>query len=116
MIPKTSDRRCSAHSRQRSTRANPSMSSAGHAPQGILWDSCRVGASADGATVARISTHGSWAPHLYDAHQYHQPIPEHVPTLRAVPESGITDEGAQTLMGVAFVLLPLMLAAWGWSM
>lgn len=77
---------------------------------------CRVAASADGATVARTSTHGSWAPHLYDAHCYHEHAPEHVPTLRAVPESGITDEGAQMLMGVAFVLLPLMLAAWGWSM
>ena len=116
MIAKTSDHNCSAASKQRSTAGRASTSSAERVPQGILWDSSRVAASADGATVERTSTHGSWAPHLYDAHCYHERVPEHVPTLRAVPESGITDDGAQTLMGVAFVLLPLMLAAWGWSM
>ena len=116
MIPKTSDHNCSAASKQRSTAGRACTSYAERVQQGILWDSCRVAASADGATVARTSTHGSWAAHLYDAHCYHEHMPEHVPTLRAVPESGITDDGAQTLMGVAFVLLPLMLAAWGWSM
>ena len=113
MIPNTSDRRCSAHSRQRSTRANPSTSSAGRVPQGISWDSSRVEASADGATVARTSTHGSWAAHLYDHHRYYEPA-QTVPTVAGVIEHD--DSWLETVLGVALVLVPWMMALVGWSM
>lgn len=113
MIPKKSDHNCSAASKQRSTRANPSTSSAGHVPQGILWDSCRVAASADGATVARTSTHGSWAAHLYDNHRYYEPA-QTVPTVAGVIEHD--DSWLEPVLGVALVLAPWMMALAGWSM
>ena len=113
MIPKTSDHNCSAASKQRSTAGRACTSSAGRVPQGILWDSCRAGASADGATVARTSTHGSWAPHLYDAHCYHERA-QTVPTVAGVIEHD--DSWLEPVLGVALVLAPWMMALAGWSM
>lgn len=52
----------------------------------------------------------SYAPHLYDVHKYHHSN-EHVPTFHATHY----DDGYGFVIGISFVILPILLACIGWS-
>lgn len=77
----------------------------------------RASAGLESRESALYHGHGAWAAHLYDPQPRHKATAEHVPTCQGVPVLGeISREAWEAVMGAAFVLLPLMLAAWGWSM
>lgn len=58
-------------------------------------------------------------PHLYDEQPRHQRTPERTPAYVArVERQSWLDErdNVDLVFGIAFVVLPLLMAAWGWSM
>lgn len=113
MIPETTVPSCLRARRQRITQASRFARSAQRGQAARSSATCREDASEGGATVARTSTHGSWAAHLYDHHRYYEPA-QTVPTVAGVIEQD--DSWLETVLGVALVLVPWMMALVGWSM